>query len=285
MVYVKLSIDIPEEYHEIFISELMEMDFDGFEQLENRLVAYIPQPRFHDVSREQIEQLVQLIPEVSFYELTEVREENWNAAWEQTIQPQVIGSFLVRPTWSDRQPDSGQILIEIDPKMSFGTGYHATTQLVLEELSRLNLSGKSVLDAGTGTGILAIAAVKSGAANAVGFDIDPWCERNALENVTTNSVENRIRIILGGIETIPHDSRFDLLLANINRNVILSLMDEFASRILKDGELILTGLLKHDRDNVLEKAENSGLKLITEADKEEWTLLRFRQDEEPSLHT
>ncbi|MEX2602486.1 MAG: 50S ribosomal protein L11 methyltransferase [Balneolaceae bacterium] len=277
MLYVKLSLDISDVYHETLILELMEMDFDGFEQLENQLIAYIPQPRFHDVSREQLEQMVQLFPEISSWELSEVPEENWNAAWEQTLEPQVIGPFLVKPTWADYPYDSSQILIEIDPKMSFGTGYHATTRLVLEELPQLNLHGKRILDAGTGTGILAIAAVKLGAASAVGFDIDPWCERNALENRAINGVEERVNICLGGIETIPPDSDFDLMLANINRNVILSLLEEFVSRIRQGGVIVVTGILITDRDTVVERAETCGLKLISERDKEEWTLLRFQR--------
>jgi ribosomal protein L11 methyltransferase len=189
VTYLKLTIRIPDPYHENLIAELLDLDFEGFEQLDNRLEAYIPKSRFNDVSREYIEQVLMAYPAEGYVETEEIEEKNWNETWEKTIQPQSVGRFFIKPTWSSEKPPSGHILLEIDPKLSFGTGYHATTRLILEKLSSINLDGKSILDAGTGTGVLAIAAAKMGAKHVFAFDIDEWSKINATENVLLNQVE------------------------------------------------------------------------------------------------
>ncbi len=277
MAWISLQIQVPTDYQELLIAELMELDFEGFEQLEEHLVAFIPSQRFSDSSREQIETLLAAWPGECRIETEQVvQEENWNAAWEETIQPQAIGRFLVRPTWARVEPSPGQILLEIDPKMAFGTGYHATTRLMLELLPDLKPEGKRVLDAGTGTGILAIAAAKLGAGQVFGFDIDEWSERNATENVWLNGVNHQVTVALGDESVIPEGSRFDLILANINRNVLLELLPLFSRLLEPGGRVALSGLLRTDRDIILKRAEQSGLHLMEEEGMEEWVALVFR---------
>jgi len=280
MIYLKLVIDIPEEYQEHLIAELMDLDFYGFEQFDNQLISFVEQPRFNDSNREIIEQMISSIPGASFVEMTEVQEQNWNAIWEQSIRAQEIGSFFVRPTWSTEEPGDGKIVLEIDPKMSFGTGYHATTRLILTQLDRLNIANKRVLDAGTGTGILAIAACKLGAKKVIGFDFDPLSERNANENALINNIDSRLEIRLGGFEQVENEPPFDIILANINRNVILEYLGEMISLLAPGGTLCLTGLLHTDEETVRDELRAYPVEVTDLRSEEEWILLQTEHRKE-----
>jgi ribosomal protein L11 methyltransferase len=273
--WLKLTIRIPDEYQESFIAELLDLDFEGFEQFDDKLEAYITKERFNDVSREQIELLLSYYPFDASVGMEQIEEKNWNESWEKTIQPLSIGPFFVKPTWVDIPVPPGQILLEIDPKMSFGTGYHATTQLMLEELTSLNLNQKTVLDAGTGTGILSIAAVKLGASGVLAFDIDEWSIRNATENAIINKAESAIEFQLGGFEIIPPNKRYDIILANINLNVITGMMSAFANHLSPGGVLCITGILTGDVNQVVHKASEHGFTAESEKRKGEWALLKL----------
>ena len=277
MNYLKLILEVSDDHQEYLIAELMDMDFYGFEQHDDRLIAYVEKPRFNDTNREVIEQMVASLPGASFVELSDLAEENWNATWEESIQPQTIGSFFVRPTWSVEQPPEGKTVLEIDPKMSFGTGYHATTRLMLHQIDRLNCEGKRVLDAGTGTGILAVAACKKGASRVIGFDFDPWSERNANENALINDVGSRLEIRLGGFEQVEDEDPFDLVLANINRNVILEFLGDMIQKLTADGVLSLSGLLSTDEERLREELEKYPVQITGLEREEEWMMLQIEK--------
>ncbi|MEX0599489.1 MAG: 50S ribosomal protein L11 methyltransferase [Rhodothermales bacterium] len=267
---VSLKIFVPDPYQEFLVAELSDMDFDAFELEDDYLVAYIPSARWDDVKREQIESWLHG-NELS-RRMTEqvVGDENWNRQWEETIGPIVVEPFLVKPTWREAPSDIGElILLEIDPKMSFGTGYHESTRLMLRLLPAHLLAGDEVLDAGTGTGILAIAAVKLGARKVDGFDIDTWSRRNAVENVYLNGVQDRVTIIEGSIDGVPGGS-YDLVLANINLNVVVGLLAEFGIRLSRGGRLVVSGIFLPDRSRLLEAAEPHGFALLEERTEGEW---------------
>lgn len=277
MNYIKLVFNIDDKYQEHFIAELIDLDFYGFEQEDDKLIAYVEAPRYNDSNRELIEQLIVMFPGASFSEQEDIEEQNWNANWEKTIQAQRIGSFLVKPTWSNEELRSGEILLEIDPKMAFGTGYHATTRLILREVDKLDFKNKTVLDAGTGTGILAIAAAKKGAVKVVGFDIDPWSDVNANENRLLNGVSDFVEIRIGGMEQVKSDEIFDVIVANINRNVILDLIPSFTSHTKPGGFICLTGLLDSDEDVVREKLSHEPVDILNMEQEGEWILFLLQR--------
>jgi len=270
MQTLALTVRLPEHYHEALIAELADLDFTAFEEGEDRVVAYGPAERWNGVRREQVEgwlAALGLPPEVSEDVQPDV---NWNARWEETIEPQPVGRFLIKPTWHDVPPEhADKVVLEVDPKMAFGTGYHASTRLVLRFLPGLVRGGERVLDAGTGTGILALAALKLGADRALGFDIDPWAKTNAEENAERNGLEERFEVREGSLEVVP-EAEFGLVLANINRNALLAMLPDLAGRLLQDGRIVLAGLLVEDRDAVLGALDATALALYDEASEGEW---------------
>ncbi|MCW9708255.1 50S ribosomal protein L11 methyltransferase [Fodinibius salsisoli] len=270
MTYIKLVIVIADEYQESLIAELNEMNFDGFQQLENKLVSYIMKENFDIDDREHIDQLLAGFPGECFIETEEiVAEQNWNEQWEQTIKAQEIGRFFVKPTWSEANVPEERILLEIDPKMSFGTGYHETTRLILKLLPDVVEEGDQVIDAGTGTGILSIAAIKLGAQQAFAFDIDEWSIENTRENILLNGVNEQITVKEGSAEVIPDALKADLLLANIERNTILELLPVFMKSTKKGGNIILSGLLETDEADVIDELTPMA-DIVTVKQENEW---------------
>ncbi len=272
--YITLTISIPFEYQELLIAKLLDMDFDGFEQENDQLNATIPQNRYSDVIREEVEEWLRL----QFYparlvgvHTDELRD--WNEEWERSIRPLVIGRFFVKPTWVDEPTPEGKILLEIDPKMAFGTGYHESTRLMLRLLPSVIKKGATVLDVGTGTGILSIAALRLGAESAFGFDIDEWSSNNAWENAVINNVTDSYRVEEGSFEVVPKENRYEVILANVNRNALLEMQKPLVKHLKPGGKLLLSGLLENDRQVMLEAPEFSRLQLENEMQEGEWIAL------------
>lgn len=271
MKYIKLVISIDDDYQETLISELLELEFDAFEQQDGRIITYVPKERFSDVHREHIEGILRAYPGDGFIETEEVvADRNWNKEWEKTIVAQTIGRFYVKPTWQRDEPGVDDILLEIDPKMAFGTGYHETTRLMLKLLPDVIEEDDLVLDAGTGTGILAIAAIKLGAEQAFAFDIDEWSITNTRENILLNSVDKQVAVRKGSLETIPNGSEFDVILANIERNTILDMLPKLKELLKKKGKMLLSGLLEKDENSISKKLDELNLKVIEIRQENEW---------------
>lgn len=272
--FIQISISIKDDLHEFLIAELFDLDFEGFEQADNHITATIPASRFDDFKREEIERMVfEMGGEIENESIVE--PQNWNETWEQSIQPQSIGRFYVHPTWAinEKQPEGKTELI-IDPKMAFGTGYHATTRLMLENMPEVINPGDDVLDAGTGTGILGIAAIKLGAQSAFGFDIDEWSETNARENMMFNNVQN-FEVRLGSAEVIPAGREFDVILANINRNALIELIPVLTKHLKENGKLLISGLLEEDESTFLNMPALQSFTHRKTAQQQEWIAIIF----------
>src|SRR5690606_26129531 len=200
---VAITVTLPDDLHELLIAELADLGFDAFEREDGAVVAYGPAAVWTGVAREAVEDWLRARGLPEHVEERTMLAVNWNARWEATIRPIPVGPFVIAPTWAEvPEEHAGKTLLRIDPKMSFGTGYHESTRLALRFLPGLvgrTPGGERVLDAGTGTGILAIAALRLGAREAVGFDIDPWSAENAAENAALNGVADRFEVREGGI--------------------------------------------------------------------------------------
>lgn len=261
---IQISIRAGEELQEILISQLSEYQVSGFEQTDTHLIAYFPELEFNSYD-------IQNVLEGYEYELLILEEKNWNEEWEQNFHPIIIDGFC-RVRASFHQPDfEVPFDIIITPKMSFGTGHHATTYMMMDHMKEMELKGKKVLDFGTGTGILAILAEKCGASAVTGIDVDEWSIANASENVESNQCT---KISLEQTTNLPNET-FDNILANINLNVILEYLPELKNRLNAGGILMLSGLLVADREVINEACKASGLKFVKENEKSGWLSFIF----------
>ncbi len=247
------------------------LEIEGIEELEDSIKVY--------VSAENIDSFEEYLNDIiSQHEVSYTKEileeKNWNEAWEQSFQPVLIGQLAgirasFHPAFADVKYD-----IIINPKMSFGTGHHATTRQVMEMMEKMEISGKKVLDCGSGTGILAILAAKMEAGHVVAVDNDPWCYENHQENNILNKVDTRV--ILGSVEDIPiHD--FDIILANIQRNYLLENMHLLAERLKPGGELIISGFFPSDNKDLLDKALENDLIAQYSTDSENWSCILLKK--------
>lgn len=270
MKYIKLVIEIADKHQESIISELFDMNFAGFEQREGRIICYVSEENYGVDVRQDIEELLQAYPgEGQIKAEVVIADQNWNEQWEQTIEAKAIGRFFVKPTWSTMKTPEDKILLEIDPKMSFGTGYHETTRLMLRALPEIVEKNDTIIDAGTGSGILSIAAIKLGAERVFAFDIDEWSISNTKENIQLNEVEPNITVEKGSAEVIPEGAKADVVLANIEKNTIMTLLDDLKKVLKGGGHLLLSGLLANDQESVI-KALDSNFEVKDILQENEW---------------
>ena len=269
--YMTLVLSVEKQNPDLISHYLFEQGCSGIEEIsESRWKVYFPgdldEPRQQDL-RQALSADPFRLPESR---LLFAREESrdWMAEWKAHFKPLRVGRrILVTPPWE--QPGTGGDLIQviIDPQMAFGTGHHATTQMMMKLLEEYLKAGVSVLDAGTGSGILAILAKKLGASNVFAYDTDPEAIDNARHNATLNQV-NRIEFVIGD-ETIIPPADYDLILANINRNVLLKIVPKLVASLKKNGLLLLSGLLDVDKQAILAEMPVV-LRLIKEQRQEEW---------------
>ena len=253
-----------------------EAGFETFEETENGLKGYVQQSLFdEDALRSCINEFpmegISII-----YNVREAEDRDWNEQWEQEgFEPIIIPPIAIHD--GRHLPESeSEISIEIDAKLAFGTGTHETTRMICKEIIQC-ARGARVLDCGTGTGILSIVALKLGAHEAVGYDIDEWSVDNARHNAVINRVDDRFTSLLGDasiIDTI--DGNFDLVLANINRNILLADMPRFVSKMHKGSVLILSGFYTADSELLIEKAADLGLGLVSQNQDQDWACLVFK---------
>lgn len=277
MTYLCITISLPDSLHEAAIALLAEHGYDTFEEQPQSLKAYIPQTDFsEDALRETLGIFTETADIQAAYTIEEMPDQNWNAEWESSYESIEVDDFCqIVPSF--REPKAGFVhSIEITPKMSFGTGHHETTRLMIRQMRKLSLADTTVLDMGCGTGILGILALKMGAARAVLIDIDPWSEENCRENAALNQVAEQSEILLGDASKIPTIT-FDGILANINRNVLLNDAAIYAQHLVAGGWLLLSGFYTTDIPQILASYEPQGFTLQGEISENNWVSLLLRK--------
>jgi ribosomal protein L11 methyltransferase len=270
MDYIQVSITCLEEYREILIAELAAVGFDSFLETDSGLEAYVPQDLF---ARDSFDEVIATYREAASLTVVEgiLPKVNWNEEWEKNYDPIEVDQ-LVYVRASFHAPKSGfRYEIVINPKMSFGTGHHATTFQLLSMQGKIDHQGKRVLDVGSGTGILAIMAQLLGAKQVEAFDIDSWCVDNGNENFDLNGVSTRMG--LGTIREVNPQGPYELILANINKNVLLDELAIYAGLLTSQGLLLLSGFYSEDIEDLVQAASAQGLTLTMQTTKDNWAAL------------
>lgn len=260
---------------EVLIAELSELNFESFVEEPDGLKAYIQE---EGPTKEEIEGLMAFQIEGTSVEVTisDVARENWNAKWESDFQPIFVGDdVVVRAPFHEKT--SAQYDLLIQPKMSFGTGHHDTTWLMMERMLSMDLEGKAVLDMGSGTGVLAILAEKRGASKVDAIDIDDWSQENCQENADLNGCK-LIKAEIGDAALLPGRA-FDVVLANINRNVLVTDMPVYSSVLNPNGLLQLSGFFPTDQDILVASATENGLTFVAGKERNGWMTLGFVKNE------
>ena len=269
-------IEAKEEFvKDVLTQQLADMGFESFvDQEDQTMTAYIPSEKLN------MSELQQLLEDFPFKGITLVSTErcedkDWNQEWERnSFQPIMIGDECIIHAPFHKNLPTCKYDIVIDPKMAFGTGTHQTTSLILSELLKSDLQGKSLLDMGCGTAVLAILAKKLGANPVTAIDIDDWCTENAKENCELNDIRD-IEILLGDAKLL-QGRHFDVILANINRNILLMDMPRYKATLNPDGRLIMSGFYQEDIPVLQEKAEELGMKLDHTATRDNWAMVALR---------
>lgn len=275
MDYLELKISCLNDFREILIAELAEIGFDSFLETDEGLDAYALENEFDRDAFLALIEKYKLPAQISWHE-SKMPKVNWNEEWEKNYDPIAVDD-LVFVRASFHQPDPGyKYEIVINPKMSFGTGHHATTFQMLKHQGEIDHQGKRVLDVGSGTGILAIMAHLLGAKEVKAFDIDEWCVENGNENFDLNGLSTRMEI--GTIREVNPEGPFDIVLANINKNVLLDEMKIYADLIPPKGFLLLSGFYNEDVDDLLECAKPFGLSLTNKQSKDNWAALILQKN-------
>jgi len=263
---IQIDIQVTDEaVRETLIALLAEIGFDGFEELPNLLKAFIAEADFNN------ELLKEVLGNHNYTKST-IEKQNWNLLWESNFEPVQVADFVgIRASF--HPPFEGVTHeIIITPKMSFGTGHHATTYLVMEAMRALDFKGKSVYDFGSGTGILAILAEKLGAENILAVDNDDWCIENSIENIVINQCQ---RITIEKVSSAESNTQYELILANINKHIIIENITYLEQALAKGGTILLSGLLVEDQSDILKLGQDLGWKHQLTTQRNGWIMLQF----------
>lgn len=279
-IQVTFRIDTEEDYvKDILAAMLGDIGFESFEETNRGLAGYCPASVFAQKKVvEIIENLPIPHPETIKFRIETIEDQNWNKAWESTgYEPIQIGDDCVVHAKGKAIAGKFKYDIEINPTQSFGSGYHETTRMMIKYLLELDLSGKQVLDMGCGTAVLSILASMKRTSNVLAIDIDSWATSNAEDNIRTNGLTN-IKVLQGDASLLDcYTSAFDIILANINRNILLNDMDSYVQALSENGKLIMSGFYKEDTSLIEDKANSLGLKLLSVKEENNWTALVFER--------
>lgn len=267
---------VSDEAKEILIAELGELGCDSFMDEGRQLSAYIQTSDLEETKAE-ITSLLDIIPKMT-YQIKEMEDKNWNEEWESNFDKIIVNdSCAVRAPF--HEPLGYETEIVIMPRMAFGTGHHQTTQLMIEEILKMELSGKKGLDMGCGTGVLAIAALIKGASFMDAIDIDEWAYDNVIENGENNGVKDKIQPFWGDASLLESgelkDARYDVIFANINRNILIRDMEIYVSRMAEESAILFSGFLEDDVPLIRERGEALGLDFVEYHSKDKWFMVKF----------
>ena len=268
--YLEFNFNITplKPWDEILMAELIQVGFDSFTEEHDGILAYIPKELFNEYEMKSLNIFSNDDVKIS-YTFQEMPNINWNEEWEKNFDPiNVEDKVLIRAEFHDANPGMHEIVIQ--PKMSFGTGHHPTTHLMIQQMLDMDFKDRSVLDMGCGTSVLAIFAKQNGAGRTVAIDIDEWSVENSIENAERNGVE--LDISQGTADNLGSE-KFDIILANINRNILISDIPAYVSVLNDSGQLLLSGLCFFDVDDVLQVCNEQGLTLKNKQQREEWMSL------------
>lgn len=271
--YVSVQVQCKAEFIEILIAELADIGYDSFWEHETGFEAYIEEDKINEELLEEVLNRYKADSEVS-YNLQNIEEKNWNVEWETHFEPIIVeDKCLVRATFHHIKENYPYEII-INPKMSFGTGHHATTYLMLQWQMELDHQNKKVIDAGCGTGILSIMAAKRGASSILAFDNNEWAIENGRENFELNHCAE-IQYFLGTVSDVDAYHEYDIILANINRNVLLEEMHLYVNKLNAGGQLLLSGFYDKDASLIIQEANKQNLELNGKKERSDWVALLF----------
>ncbi len=274
-IEVTFTMESTELFRDLLIDTLgNEGPYESFVETKDGLQAYVQAPQYDP---QWLAATVQAFPVPLKYKAEEMEDKDWNAEWEKGHQAVLVeyngGSIWVRAPFHLHRTDVDYELI-IEPKMSFGTAHHPTTYMMLSYVAELDIVGKRVLDMGCGTAVLAILAKMRGAAYVEGIDVDEWAYSNALENAASNNVE--INLKLGDASSI--QGTLDIIIANINRNILLADMDKYAAALNSGGTLLLSGFYRADEEVLVAKANELGMTLKSSKNRDGWSALELNKN-------
>ncbi|MCE3294379.1 MAG: ribosomal protein methyltransferase [Crocinitomicaceae bacterium] len=269
---LKIELNPRQPWTEILIAQLSELSFDAFEETETGFIAYGPEDK---IDKEELLEITALSGQGFEYslEFESIPQQNWNASWEADFHPVFVGKKLSILAPFHDQSQAKEINIIIQPKMSFGTGHHQTTWMMANAMLEEEKMPASVLDMGTGTGVLAILAGKLGAQEILAIDIEEWSVENTVENAERNGCK-AITAKHGDVDLLKN-LKFDLILANINKNVLKSHLNSYLSALNPQGKIMLSGFFDSDCDEMIQEAQNLGFVFVHRQTKETWAQLTF----------
>lgn len=283
MKYIEVSFTMDDTgmFRDMLVSELAEGPYESFVDTKDGVKAYVPAEQF---DRHFLEVTAQTFPLPLKYTATEMEDRDWNAEWEKGHEAVLVKadngtSIWVRAPFHPHRNDVDYELI-IEPKMSFGTAHHPTTYMMLSYVAELDMVGKRVLDMGCGTAVLGILAKMRGAQYVMGIDVDEWAYRNGLENAASNGVELDLRLgdagLLGVAGGTPAVQPFDVIIANINRNILLRDMEAYARVLKGGGVLLLSGFYEADEGALIVRANELGMTFVGKKNRDGWSALELR---------
>lgn len=273
--YTRLSVTCSPEFAELLIAELAEVGFDSFLENESGFEAYAEAENFDKESLTLIQEKYAAEGPLAFA-FDRIEKQNWNEEWERNYEPIIVDDQCIIRAEFHQPARQYPFELIITPKMSFGTGHHQTTYLMIRAQMKMDHHGKRVMDAGCGTAILSVMAAKLGARVVEAFDIDEWSVSNSQDNIELNHCDN-IHHQIGKLSELPFEGKFDIILANINKNVLLDEIPLYATYLAPGGQLLLSGFYTEDIPDLLARAVPYALREVARDEKENWASLLLQR--------